>query len=187
MTFIFIKLTFMNRFSILIILFLTAPVFSFISHTSDRNTSRFAADKLYPGPRVGQPAPDIALPDVDGKTIQLSQLKGKVVVLDFWASWCGPCRNENPFNVEMYDSYKSKGFTFFSISLDRNKEAWKKAIKKDELTWPYHGLDAQGEAANRYGVEAIPATFVIDRDGKILAIGLRGLELDAFLKKLLKS
>jgi peroxiredoxin len=139
---------------------------------------------MYAGPKVGQPAPEITLPDVDGKAIQLSSLRGKIVVVDFWASWCGPCRHENPLNVEMYDAYKNKGFTFFSISLDRNKEAWKKAIKKDELTWPYHGLDAQGEVANHYGVDAIPATFVIGRDGKILAIGLRGAALDTFLKKL---
>jgi peroxiredoxin len=142
---------------------------------------------VYAGPKVGQAAPDISLPDTDGKALQLSSLKGKIVVIDFWASWCGPCRQESPFNVEMYDAYKNKGFTFFSVSLDRNKEAWKKAIKKDGLYWPQHVLDAQGEAATRYGVEAIPATFVIGRDGKIAAIGLRGAALDTFLKKLLKS
>jgi peroxiredoxin len=175
----------MNRISIFIIFLLALPVLSFTNSTD--NPKSYASTIIYAGPKVGQQAPDITLPGTDDKTVKLSSLKGKIVVLDFWASWCGPCRHENPFNVEMYDAYNKKGFTFFSISLDRNKEAWKKAIKKDGLNWPYHVLDAQGEAANRYAVDAIPATFVIDREGKILAIGLRGAELDTFLKKLLKS
>lgn len=176
----------MNKLPLLLVFAIAISAFSFTKKTD--TTSHFAASSiLFAGPKVGQTAPGITLPGVDGNPVELSSLKGKVVVLDFWASWCGPCRKENPFNVEMYESYKKKGFTFFSISLDRNKEAWKKAITKDELTWPYHVLDAQGETANNYGVEAIPATFVIDRDGKILAIGLRGAELDTFLKKLLKS
>jgi peroxiredoxin len=172
----------MNRLSLLLIFTVALSLFSFTGEVATRQIKSVTA-----GPKIGQPAPAISLPGVDGKAVELSSLKGKVVVLDFWASWCGPCRKENPFNVEMYDAYKNKGFTFFSISLDRNKEAWKKAIAKDQLTWPHHVLDAQGETAVRYGVEAIPATFVVDRDGKILAIGLRGPELDTFLKKLLKS
>jgi peroxiredoxin len=182
---IFINVSTMNSTSVFIIFLLALPVLSFTSYTN--NTEGSASTKIYAGPKVGQLAPDITLPGTDEKTVKLSSLKGKIVVLDFWASWCGPCRHENPFNVEMYDAYNNKGFTFFSISLDRNKEAWKKAIKKDGLNWPYHVLDAQGETANTYAVDAIPATFVIDRDGKILAIGLRGAELDTFLKKLLKS
>ncbi|MDO1448880.1 TlpA disulfide reductase family protein [Rhodocytophaga aerolata] len=176
----------MYKLSLLLICTLALAVSSFTGKTNLPKVGT-PTKVLATIPKIGQLAPDISLPDVDGKLIQLSSLKGKVVVLDFWASWCGPCRKENPFNVEMYDAYQNKGFTFFSISLDRNKEAWKKAIVKDELTWPYHGLDAQGETATQYGVEAIPATFVVDRDGKIAAIGLRGPQLDAFLKKLLKS
>ncbi len=175
----------MNKIALACLVVLSVTVFSFTYKTF--TVAHPSSVSVYAAPRIGQPAPDINLPGVDGKPMQLSSLKGKIVVIDFWASWCGPCRQENPFNVEMYDAYKDKGFTFFSVSLDRNKEAWKKAIKKDELTWNYHVLDAQGETAGRYGVEAIPATFVVDRTGKISAIGLRGAELDTYLKKMLKK
>lgn len=128
--------------------------------------------------KVGQPAPDIALPDPDGKVRSLAGLKGKVVLLDFWASWCGPCRRANPHVVEVYNKYKGQGFDVFSVSLDRpdGKEKWKQAIKQDGLLWDNHVSDLQfwqSAPAGVYGVRAIPHTFLIGRDGKIVAVNPR--------------
>ncbi|QHT66591.1 TlpA family protein disulfide reductase [Rhodocytophaga rosea] len=141
-------------------------------------------------PEVGKKAPDIELTDINGKTIKLSSLKGKVVLIDFWASWCGPCRKENPYTVEIYNAYKDKGFTVFSVSIDQSKDKWIKAVEKDELVWPYHVIDPKGwygKAATTYKVEAIPATFLVDKDGTIVATDLRGAELDKTLKKMFKE
>ncbi len=147
--------------------------------------------------QVGQPAPDLRLPGPDGKTYQLSDLKGQVVLLDFWAAWCVPCRRENPNVVKVYDRYKDKGFTIFSVSLDglnssqaerlspeevmiateNQRKKWQQAIAQDGLSWEYHGSELKqwsGEASAKYGVRAIPATFLIDREGNIAEIGLRG-------------
>lgn len=140
--------------------------------------------------KVGQLAPDFELPGIDGKPVKLSSLKGQIVLLDFWASWCGPCRKENPYTVEMYNTYKDKGFTVFSVSLDQNPEKWKKAIATDNLIWNNHAIDPKGwqsEVAELYNVQAIPATFLIDRDGKIMAEGLRGYQLDKYLQKMFKK
>ena len=141
--------------------------------------------------QVGKPAPDIQLPSPDGKEYALSDLKGQVVLLDFWASWCGPCRRENPNVVKVYDRYKDQGFTVYSVSLDRQgqKSRWVDAIKKDNLKWPYHVSDLQywqSAPAKEYGVRGIPRTFLIDREGKIAAVGLRGAEMiENELKKVL--
>lgn len=127
--------------------------------------------------QVGNPAPDIDLPNPTGKSYKLSDLKGKVVLLDFWASWCGPCRRENPNVVKVYNKYKSQGFTIYSVSLDRTKERWVQAIAQDKLSWDYHVSDLQYWAsapARLYGVRGIPKTFLIDREGKIAAVDLRG-------------
>ncbi len=141
-------------------------------------------------PEVGQQAPEIALPGPDGKVIKLSSLKGKVVLIDFWASWCGPCRKQNPYVVEMYQAYKDKGFTIYSVSLDQNKNSWTKAIQKDGLEWENHVSDLKfwnNKAAADYGVDAIPATFLIDRNGMVIAKNLHGGELDKQIKKALKK
>ncbi len=135
---------------------------------------------------VGSIAPDIKLNDPEGKEIALSSLRGKVVLIDFWASWCGPCRKENPNNVKLYNEMKAKGFEIYGVSLDKNKEDWTNAIMQDKLTW-VHVSDLKywsSEAAATYKVESIPATFLIDKDGKILAKNLRGEELNSFVKKL---
>lgn len=155
--------------------------------------------------QVGQPAPDIRLPGPDGKVRALSDLKGKIVLLDFWASWCGPCRRENPHVVEVYKRYKDKGFEIFSVSLDgadprmgmtpdqaKQKEAdgkrkWMEAIKADGLLWDNHVSDLRhwgSEPAAVYGVTGIPKTFLIGRDGKIVAINPRQ-NLEDELKKAL--
>ena len=138
---------------------------------------------------VGSPAPEIELTDVDGKPRKLSSLKGKVVLIDFWASWCGPCRKENPNVVAMYSKYKDKGFEVFSVSLDKDRESWVKAIAKDNLSWPNHVSDLKywkSAGAVAYGVTAIPFTVLVDKNGRIVAKKLRGEELENKVGELLK-
>ncbi|TAH27544.1 MAG: AhpC/TSA family protein [Cytophagales bacterium] len=141
-------------------------------------------------PQIGELAPEINLASTNGKNIPLSSLKGKVVLLDFWASWCGPCRKENPNVVKVYDQYKDKGFTVFSVSLDNEKSNWLQAIQKDNLKWENHVSDLKGwqsSAAATYNVKGIPATFLIGKDGKIIATNLRGAELETRLAELFKN
>ncbi|MEY4604746.1 MAG: hypothetical protein RIT43_2038 [Bacteroidota bacterium] len=140
-------------------------------------------------------APEIELVSPSGKKIKLSKLKGKMVLVDFWASWCGPCRRENPNVVEAYKKYKSqkftngKGFEVFSVSLDREEAPWKKAIEDDWLIWKNHGWDKDGVASKAYAVYSIPSGFLIDGDGNIVAQGqeLRGLGLHIALDKFVKK
>ncbi|GAB2763909.1 TlpA disulfide reductase family protein [Rhabdobacter roseus] len=139
------------------------------------------------GVAVGDEAPDFTLDTPEGSTVSLSSLRGKYVLIDFWASWCGPCRLENPNVVKMYNKYKDKGFSIFGVSLDNSKDAWVAAIKKDGLTW-VHGSELKkwnSEVAQNYGVNAIPATYLIDKDGKVIAKNLRGPSLESKLEELI--
>jgi len=135
---------------------------------------------------VGADAPEISLPDPEGVEIRLSSLRGKYVLIDFWAAWCKPCRQENPNVLASYNRYKDKGFEILGVSLDRTREAWVKAIKDDGLTWK-HVSDLQyfnSEAAATYEISAIPATYLVGPDGKIVAKNLRGSSLERKLEEI---
>jgi thiol-disulfide isomerase/thioredoxin len=137
---------------------------------------------------VGSIAPEISLNTPDGKNIALSSLKGKVVLVDFWASWCRPCRAENPNVVRIYNTYKDKGFDIYSVSLDKDKDMWVKAIADDGLVWPSHVSDLgywQSSVVKQYKISGIPFTCLIDKSGNIAAKGLRGEELELKIKELL--
>lgn len=138
--------------------------------------------------RVGSTPPDIALNSPSGKTYELSELKGKVVLLDFWASWCRPCRINNPELVRIYKKYKDQGFTVYSVSLDRRAQAWQQAIIQDGLEWEYHVSDLkywQSQPAKMYGVTGIPFTYLLDKQGKIAAINPRSPQLEQAVQRLL--
>ncbi|MDX1955951.1 MAG: TlpA disulfide reductase family protein [Chitinophagaceae bacterium] len=134
---------------------------------------------------TGRPAPEISLKDMNGNAVTLSSYKGKYVLVDFWASWCGPCRQENPNVVAAYNKYKAKNFTVLGVSVDENQSAWKKAVEKDKLTWTQL-IDEKGVAANTYQVTGIPFNVLVNPEGVVIAENLRGSMLESKLIEVLK-
>ncbi|MBL0183576.1 MAG: TlpA family protein disulfide reductase [Chitinophagaceae bacterium] len=138
--------------------------------------------------RVGDAVPEIELPDTKDSIIKLSSFQGKVVLVDFWASWCGPCRASNPYIQRLYSKYKDKGFEVFAVSLDTKGKEWLKAIRQDKLKYT-QVIDNSGwrsKIAERYFVDQLPTSFLVDRTGKIVAIDLDGKELYDKVKSLVQ-
>ncbi|WP_366069041.1 TlpA disulfide reductase family protein [Flavobacterium sp.] len=137
---------------------------------------------------IGQAAPNFKAPNPDGKLVSLKENLGKVTLIDFWASWCAPCRAENPNVVALYSEFHSKGFNIISVSLDNDGKKWKQAIATDKLIWSQVSnlKEMQDPIALQYGISQIPTTFLLDATGKIVAIDLNGEALKSKIKELLE-
>ncbi len=164
------------------------PVIAFHAQMTGLRERRREQDDINRMLGIGKIPPDIALPTPDGDTLQLSSLRGKVVLLDFWASWCGPCRRENPNLVKEYNRFHRKGFDIFQVSLDRTKEAWLNGIKQDHLEQWHHVSDLgywQSSVVKLYHIQGIPTNYLLDKNGKIIAKNLRGQALAQKLEEIL--
>ena len=136
---------------------------------------------------VGKVAPDFEMANIEGKNVKLSDFRGQYLLLDFWASWCAPCREENPNVVKQFNTFSNKGFTVLGVSLDNNRDAWLKAIKDDNLTWSHISELKQWDSnvVKLYSIEGIPMSYLLDKEGKIIGKNLRGQELEQMLSKIL--
>lgn len=139
-------------------------------------------------PRKGDKAPELILPDAQGKNIAISSFKGSVVLLDFWASWCAPCRENSPELVKLYATFKGQGFQILGVSVDDNRTAWQRAVKADKMTWPQVIVpaSAKNRVLSTYGVSYIPATFLMDRNGVLQEADLQGVALEEAVRRLLR-